>query len=72
MRGWLIALRNEQKCTAQDVAEQLGISPAYYSMIESGKRQKKMDITLMYGISKVFNIPIEKIVEHENSEMNGA
>ena len=65
MRDWLIALRNEQKKTAAEVAKELDVSPAYYSMIEKGKRQKKMDITLVARLAQVFGITIEQIVALE-------
>ena len=65
MRDWLIALRNEQKKTAVEVAEELDVSPAYYSMIEKGKRQKKMDITLVARLAQVFGITIKQIVALE-------
>lgn len=65
MRDWLVALRIEQKKTAAEVAKELDVSPAYYSMIEKGKRQKKMDITLVARLAQVFGITIEQIVALE-------
>lgn len=69
MREWLVALRNEQGLAAQDVAKALSITPAYYSLIESGKRQKKMDITLVFAIAKLFGVSVEHVIELENSSI---
>lgn len=65
MRSWLITLRNEQKMTAQEVADKLGVSGAYYSMIENGKRQKSMDITLVSKLAEIFGVSIQHIINLE-------
>lgn len=67
MREWLSSLRNEQNLTIQDMAKKLNISAAYYSMIENGKRQQKMDITLISALSTALGISIEKIIEYETA-----
>ena len=51
--------------TQKEVAEKLMVSEAYYSYIESGDRQKRMDLTLAVKLSGIFGIPIERIVELE-------
>lgn len=66
MREYLKQLRESKGYTLQNVAEQLGISKQYYQMIESGERQKKMDITLIRGLSSIFGVSLEKIVDEES------
>ncbi len=65
MRHWLEALRNEQNLSMQQMADKLNISLAYYSMIESGKRQKKMDIAILSRLASALNVPIERIIAYE-------
>lgn len=66
MRDWLLSARKEKGMTQQEVAKKLDISEAYYSYIESGDRQKKMDISLASKLSVMFGIPLDEIVEKEN------
>lgn len=49
----------------QDVANKVGVSQQYYQMIESGKRQKKMDVTLCAKLADALGIPIEEIIRQE-------
>ena len=72
MRDYLKRLREEKGLSMQEMAEKLDISRQYYQMIESGERQKKMDITLVKGISTVLNVSLESIIEEENRIMTGA
>ena len=50
------------------MGEKLGISESYYCSIENGSRQKRMDISLAFGISAILGIPISKIAEKEQQE----
>lgn len=68
MRQYLVSLREKQNESQQTVAEALGISRQYYSMIESGERQKRMDISLIAAIANHFEVPISEIVAHEQSQ----
>ena len=68
MRDWLREMRTEKGMTQQEVAKQLDLSEAYYSYIESGERQKKMNIARAAKLSVVFGIPMEQIIEYENKE----
>ena len=68
MRDWLREMRTEKGMTQQEVAKQLDLSEAYYSYIESGERQKKMNIALAAKLSVVFGIPMEQIIDYENKE----
>lgn len=67
MRDWLKNLRIENGLTMRDMGEKLCISESYYSMIESGDRQKKMDLTVVSGIASIFGIPIAQVVELEKA-----
>jgi putative transcriptional regulator len=42
-RQWLVAIRNQQDLTQQQVADAAGISRSYYSGIEIGARDVKPD-----------------------------
>ena len=65
MRTYLVNLRSQRNESQQDVADALGISRQYYAMIESGERQKRMDIVLLSAIAKHFEVPVYEIVAHE-------
>lgn len=66
MRDYLKQLREDRGLSMQDLADKLDISRQYYQMIESGERQKKMDITLVRGIATALNVSLESIIEEEN------
>jgi transcriptional regulator with XRE-family HTH domain len=70
MREYLKNLRINSNMTMQDVADAFGITKQYYEMIESGDRQKKMDVTLVAKISSLFNVPIERIAMYEQEIMS--
>lgn len=65
MREWLAEERKKRGMTQLEVANEIGISEGYYSYIESGERQKKMDIIIATKLSVVFGIPVDRIVELE-------
>ena len=64
-RDYLKALRTERNLTTQEVAEAIGISKQYYSMIETGISQKRMDLTLVRRIADFFGVSIEWVAEQE-------
>ena len=68
MRDWLKDARTKAGKSQDDVAKELDISMSYYSMIETGKRQNPMDITLCVKLSKIFSIPVKQIVKFETGE----
>ena len=70
MRDWLRAKRTEAGLTMKEMGDKLGISESYYSMIESGDRQKKMDVTLAAGLSAALNMPIAEIIARDNAPEN--
>lgn len=63
VREWLKKLRGEM--SEQDAAKKLGITQQYYNLIETGKRQKKMDIQLCEKIAKIFKVDIHTIIDWE-------
>ena len=65
MREWLRNARLGKGYTMKDIAERLDISESYYSLIENGERQKKMDIILVMKLSTALGIPVKEIVEFE-------
>lgn len=67
MREYLIEAREKAGLTQQDVANRIGISRQYYQMIETGERQKRMDLSIVGGLSVVLNIPIAEIVQRESA-----
>lgn len=68
MREWLRDVRTKAGKSQDEVAKELDISLSYYSLIEAGKRQNPMDLTLCTKLSKIFSIPILRIVELETKE----
>lgn len=57
-------IREENQLTAQEVADKIGITKGYYSMIENGKRGLSYPIAVR--IADVFGMkPDEIFFEHE-------
>lgn len=71
MRKWLKELREKAGFSQQSIAEQLGISQNYYSMIETGERQSKMTIDTAQKLANVFDVSIEVILKNENKAQRG-
>ena len=65
MREWLKSLRIEKGYRLKEMGERLRISESYYAMIESGERQKKMDLTLASGLSVILGISVAEIIALE-------
>jgi transcriptional regulator with XRE-family HTH domain len=65
VREWLKEARSKANLTMKQVSGKLGISESYYSAIESGMRQQKMDLFLASGLSLIFKIPVAQIAEWE-------
>ena len=68
MRDWLKEQREKKGFTMKEMAEKLDISEGYYSYIEAGTRQKKMDITLVSKLADIFRLKIQQIVDYESQE----
>lgn len=69
-RQYLIALREKAKESQQEVADAIGISRQYYSFIEAGQRQKRMDLTLATRLARHFSVDVSVIVAHEDALAN--
>lgn len=67
VREYLIEAREKAGLTQQDVANRIGISRQYYQMVETGERQKRMDLSLAGVLWVVLNIPIAEIVQREST-----
>ena len=65
LRDWLKEKRTAKGLTMAAMAEKLDLTESYYSLIEAGKRQQKMDIVLVGKLSAVLSIPVSEIVELE-------
>lgn len=66
MRKWLKAEREQAGFTMKDMAAKLLISESYYSMIESGERQRVLDLGVAVKLAEIFGITIEQITKNEN------
>lgn len=65
MRQWMQRARKDKDLTMGEVSTRCGISESYYSMIEAGIRQKRLDITLAVKLSEIFDISLEDIIKYE-------
>ena len=71
MRKWLKNLRTQNGYTQTEIANKLGITQHYYCSIESGERQKDLDLSFVTRIANIFDVSIEWIVEQENLKNDG-
>ena len=55
MRSWLREIRLSQEITQELVAENVGISRAYYTRIENGKRGEPLPVDTAKKIAAVLN-----------------
>ena len=65
MRTWLKELRTERGMTQKEMAQKIGITEAYYALIENGQRQKKMDVTILAGIAKATGTSVGRVAVKE-------
>lgn len=70
MRQYLVELRENNGLSQQAVSKSLNITSQYYSMIERGERQTKMEITLAVQLSNLFKVPVQKFIELEQAYQN--
>lgn len=66
-RQYLIEFREKANESQQDVADAVGISRQYYSFIEAGLRQKRMDVTLAVKLAHHFSVDVGEIIKHEDA-----
>lgn len=71
-REYLKKLRANAGLTTQEVADAFGISKQYYSLIETGASQKRMDITLVRKIADLFGLTLEQVAEEEQKLLDEA
>lgn len=72
MRKWLRDLRTEKNITMKQAAQSMGISESYFCSIENGDRQKKMDASIILGLSSVFSVDPSFILQAESKYLNNA
>ncbi len=65
MRRYLRELREELGYTQLEISKKLNISESYYSLIENGERQKKLDMTMAKKLADIFGVTLEFIYDHE-------
>lgn len=71
MRKWLKSLREKNELSQSNIAEKLGITQNYYSMIESRERQKDLDLSIAIKLAEIFNISIDYIAKQEKKIHEG-
>lgn len=54
----------------KEISSKLGISESYYCAIEKGERQRRMDVTLVAGLSDALNVSMADIVQYEISDVS--
>lgn len=69
-REYLIEMRTRKGLTQRDISKLLGISESYYNLIENGIRQKNMNVTTLYGLSKALQVSITMLVDEEMNFMD--
>ncbi len=65
MREWLRKARTDKGMTQLQLAKSIGISEGYYSYIESGDRQKNMDIAMVMKLARALDMSTQEIMEQE-------
>lgn len=65
MRVYMAEKRKESNKSQQQVANILGISRQYYSAIEKGERQKKINVDLLCRIADAINVPVDELITEE-------
>lgn len=71
-REYLKKLRADAGLTTQEVADAFGITKQYYSQIELGISQKRMDITLVRRIADLYGLTLEQVAEEEQKLLDEA
>lgn len=65
MRDWLKEERVKQRLTQKQVADAIGVTESFYSLIEADKRQKKMDIDLALKLANVLGMEANEVIRKE-------
>lgn len=67
MREWLKSARERRGLTMKAMSEALGISESYYSLIEAGERQKRLDFSLVVRLATVLEMSLQTVAENEDA-----
>lgn len=66
MREWLKEKRQAAGLTMAQMAEKIGVTESSYSKIESGERQKRMDIDIAQLLASAFGLTVDDIATFES------
>lgn len=66
MREWLKEKRQAAGLTMAQMAEKIGVTESSYSKIESGERQKRMDIDIAQLLAFAFGLTVDDIATFES------
>lgn len=66
MREWLKEKRQAAGLTMAQMAEKIGVTESAYSKIESGERQKRMDIEIARLLASAFGVTVDEIATFES------
>jgi transcriptional regulator with XRE-family HTH domain len=66
MREWLKEKRQAAGLTMAQMAEKIGVTESAYSKIESGERQKRMDIEIARLLASAFGVTVDDIATFES------
>ncbi|WP_436875237.1 helix-turn-helix domain-containing protein [Mammaliicoccus sciuri] len=54
-------IRKELRYSQEDVRKETGVTKAYLSQVENGKREQ-VSLSLVYQLSEYYQVPIEDII----------
>ena len=63
MRAWLRDIRTARGLSQAEFARRLGITEGAYSLIETGRRQKKMDVEFVVKVAEAAEMDVRALVE---------
>ena len=69
IREQMKLLRESKKLTQKAVAEKMGVSPAFYSMMESGK--KHISIENVMRFSEATDVPLGELLSKNSKDYDG-
>lgn len=67
MRDYLIKARNAAGLTQLEASKRLFISQNYLSNLETGKRQKSLNVATLKVFSKIYNVPLVDLILAEEA-----
>lgn len=65
MRTWLKEARANRNIPQSEMAEALGISVPYYSLIENGKRMQTLDLKTASTLAEMLGMTLEEVATRE-------